>query len=174
MTFASRFATILATQFIPEFSFMNFISTSIVAVSLLASVYSGGTNIKSMTQDNPAYVVAPIVLADNLEPKPVITPSTVVEDVVKDYFKDIPVLAKVAKCESQFRQVDANGDVLRGTANQFDVGVMQINEKYHLDRSENLGMDIYTLGGNLEYARALYNQSGTAPWSSSKACWSDM
>lgn len=171
MTFDFGFATILTTQIIPEFSFMNFISLSMVAASLLASVHLGGANIKSMTEDNPAYTVKEVSLAENVDPKPLISANPV-EDVVKDYFKDIPVLAKVAQCESEFRQVDENGDVLRGTKNQFDVGVMQINEKYHLDRSEKLGMNIYSLNGNLEYARALYNESGTAPWSSSEPCWS--
>ena len=133
----------------------------------------GGADIKSMTQDNPAYVVEPVVLAQDVESKQAIS-TTTVEDVVKDYFKDIPILAKVAKCESQFRQVDENGDVLRGKANKFDVGVMQINEKYHLERSEKMGINIYSLDGNLEYARDLYNRSGTAPWSSSKPCGSNL
>jgi hypothetical protein len=100
-----------------------------------------------------------------------VTISTV-ENVVKDYFKDIPVLAKVASCESQFRQFNLDGSVLRGVKNSFDVGVMQINEKYHLEQSKEKNVDIYSLNGNLEYARDLYNESGTAPWSSSKPCWS--
>lgn len=131
----------------------------------------GGASIKAMTQDNPVYTVQPVTLSQEVEPKSVIGMATV-EDVVKDYFKDIPILAKVAQCESEFRQVNENGDVLRGTANRFDVGVMQINEKYHLDRSETMSMNIYTLAGNLEYAHALYDVSGTAPWSASKPCWS--
>ena len=150
---------------------MNFISLSIAAMSLLASVHLGGANIKSMTQENPTYAVEAVTSGENLEQKSVI-PEAKVVDVVKDYFKDIPILVKVAQCESEFRQFDANGDVLRGVVNSFDVGVMQINEKYHLEPSERMNLDVHTLGGNLEYARALYNQSGTAPWSSSKPCWS--
>lgn len=150
---------------------MNFILQSVSIIALLASVNLSGANIKSTTEDNSAHFIEPVVLSQNIEAKQVIS-TTTVEDVVKDYFKDIPVLAKVAKCESEFRQVDENGDVLRGVANQFDVGVMQINEKYHLERSEKMNINIYSLGGNLEYARALYEESGVAPWSSSKACWS--
>jgi len=171
LTFDSRFATISATQIIPEFSFMNFISLSMVAMSLLASIHLGGANIKSTMEDNPAYTVEAVLLEEGVEPKQIIL-ATTVEAAVKDYFKDIPILAKVAKCESEFRQVDGNGDVLRGIKNQFDVGVMQINENYHLERSEKMGVNIHSLTGNLEYARALYNESGTAPWSSSKPCWS--
>jgi hypothetical protein len=51
------------------------------------------------------------------------------------------------------------------------VGVMQINEHYHLDKSVKENYDIYTLEGNAAYARELYQEQGTAPWNSSKACW---
>ena len=149
---------------------MNFIALSMVGMSLLASAHFGGADIKSTAQDNQTYAVEPVVLPLNLETKEVIGAPTT-EDIVKDYFKDIPILVKVAKCESRFRQTDANGDVLRGEINQFDVGVMQVNESYHLERSKSMGMNIYTLMGNLEYGRALYNDSGTAPWSASKPCW---
>ena len=153
---------------------MNILTTSIVALSLFASVNFGGINVKSMTQDNPAYTnVEAVSLLADIQPKTDAVPATV-EDVVKDYFKDTPILIKVAQCESEFRQNDVNGSILRGIANPFDVGVMQINEKYHLDRAEAAGINIYTLAGNLKYARALYNDSGTAPWSASKPCWSKL
>ena len=142
-----------------------------VAASLIASAHFSTIDVKSMTQDNPAYAVAAVSMPQDTESKSII-PAPTTEDVVKDYFKDIPILAKVAQCESEFRQTDGNGDVLRGIVNPFDVGVMQVNEKYHLDRSKEMGMNIYTLDGNLQYARALYNESGTAPWSASKPCWS--
>jgi hypothetical protein len=48
---------------------------------------------------------------------------------------------------------------------------MQINEKYHLARSVELGMDIDTLEGNLEYGALLYKEQGSQPWSASKPCW---
>ena len=141
-----------------------------VVASLLASAHFSTVDVKSTTQENPVYAVETVVLAENIATKPVISNITV-EDVVKDYFKDIPILAKVAKCESRYRQTDANGEILRGETNKFDVGVMQINEKYHLERAKGMDLNIYTLGGNLEYARNLYDVSGTAPWSASKACW---
>ncbi len=153
---------------------MNTLTTSIVALSLFASANFGGVNVKSTIQENPVYNnLQTISLPANTETKTDVVPATV-ESVVKDYFKDIPILAKVASCESQFRQVDTNGEVLRGKANQFDVGVMQINEKYHLDRAEEAGINIYSLAGNMAYARALYNESGTAPWSASQPCWSKL
>ena len=39
------------------------------------------------------------------------------------------------------------------SGNAVDVGVMQINEDYHLDTAQSLGMNIYSIDGNLAYAR---------------------
>ncbi len=96
------------------------------------------------------------------------------QEIVEHYFSDIPVLIDVASCESEFRQFNKNGSVLRGTENSSDVGVMQINEKYHLQVAQRLGIDIYTLEGNMEYARFLYNSEGTRPWKYSSFCWNKM
>jgi len=93
------------------------------------------------------------------------------EEIVKEYFIDSPVMADVAFCESRFRQFDKNGEPLRGIVNKADVGVMQINEKYHADTALKLGIDIYTLEGNMEYAKYLYDTQGTKPWVHSKGCW---
>jgi hypothetical protein len=80
-------------------------------------------------------------------------------------------MADVAFCESRFRQFNKNGEPLRGIANKADVGVMQINEKYHADTAVRLGINIYTLEGNMEYAKYLYDTKGTKPWVHSKGCW---
>ncbi len=93
------------------------------------------------------------------------------KDIVKDYFRDIPVLVDVAYCESGIVQFNADGTVLRGFVNPQDVGVMQINEKYHLETSLKMGINIHTLDGNLEYARFLYETQGTRPWEYSSHCW---
>lgn len=92
---------------------------------------------------------------------------------VKEYFDDAPIMYQVARCESTWRQYDQKtGKVLRGNVDANDVGVMQINERYHLDQSESLGYDIHTLEGNMKYARYLYRNQGLQPWSASKPCWS--
>lgn len=93
------------------------------------------------------------------------------EERVRDYFTDTPILAEVARCESQFRHFGKNGNIIRGIANAKDVGVMQINEQYHGDKAETLGLDIYSLDGNLAYASYLYKKEGTKPWRSSAKCW---
>ena len=93
------------------------------------------------------------------------------EAYVRAYYKDTPELALVAKCESDFRQYDASGAILLGTVNKGDIGIMQINKYYNGDNAEKLGYDIYTIDGNLAYAKVLYDKFGMDPWSSSKKCW---
>ncbi|OHA94887.1 MAG: hypothetical protein A3F20_02665 [Candidatus Zambryskibacteria bacterium RIFCSPHIGHO2_12_FULL_39_21] len=97
--------------------------------------------------------------------------SITVEEYVRNYFSDIPVMIEIAKCESRFRQHDRDGDTLRGEKNNLDRGVMQINEFYHIEDSEKLGFDILTLEGNTSYARSLFEKYGVKPWSSSSRCW---
>jgi hypothetical protein len=100
---------------------------------------------------------------------PLSTVST--EAYVRDYFRDIPLLAEVSRCESTFRQFGSDGRVIRGKVNTGDIGIMQINKYYHEDDAAKLGFDIYTIDDNLGYARWLYQKYGTDPWSSSSKCW---
>lgn len=93
------------------------------------------------------------------------------EAYINQYFSDIPIMIRIAKCESTFRHLDPDGDIHRGKANNADVGVMQINEFYHLDQSIKENLNIYTLEGNVSYARELYEKKGTKPWIASKSCW---
>lgn len=97
--------------------------------------------------------------------------SITVEEYVRSYFSDVPVLAEVAKCESRFRQYDKDGNVLRGVENSLDKGVMQINSHFHEDDAMELGYDIDTLEGNTAYGRYLYEKYGLKPWSASAPCW---
>lgn len=94
-----------------------------------------------------------------------------VEEYVRDYFDDVPVMAEVASCESHFRQFDSKGNVLKN-ANSSAVGVFQIMSSIHASLAdENLGLDIYSLQGNAAYARYLYETQGLKPWAASKSCW---
>lgn len=92
---------------------------------------------------------------------------------VKEYFEDTPALYSVARCESHWQQYEKDGSVMRGNIDPADVGVMQINERYHLQRSRKLGYDIHTLKGNMDYAKQLYEEKGLQPWSASKHCWAN-
>jgi hypothetical protein len=93
------------------------------------------------------------------------------KEKVTQYFSDLPILIDIARCESRFRQFDKDGDVLRGEKIPADVGVMQINERYHASKAKKLGYDIYTTEGNMAFARYLYEREGARPWLSSSHCW---
>jgi len=102
--------------------------------------------------------------------QPITDPKNV-ERFINDYFADIPVLAEIAKCESQYRHLNSSGNVLRGEKNTYDRGVMQINVLYHTETAEKLGLNVHNLDDNVAYARYLYEKQGAKPWMSSSACW---
>jgi hypothetical protein len=114
----------------------------------------------------PAQAPATSTIAENLP-----LTSVSVEAYIRDYYKDSPILAEVAKCESTFRQFDSRGRVIRGIENPDDVGAMQINLFYHGESAEKLGYDLYTLDGNLGFAKWLYGKYGSNPWVHSSKCW---
>ncbi len=95
----------------------------------------------------------------------------VTELAVREYFKDIPVMIQVARCESTFRHTLADGSVLRGVVDKADLGVMQINTRYHGATAQALGLDLQVLEDNMAYARYLYEKQGTKPWNASAPCW---
>jgi hypothetical protein len=86
-------------------------------------------------------------------------------------YADEPILVDIARCESTFRQFDLDGQVMRGKVDHSDVGVMQINEVYNGPEALKMGYDIYTLEGNVAFAKYLYAKLGTQPWASSEGCW---
>lgn len=94
-----------------------------------------------------------------------------VEKRVREYFVDTPVMIEIARCESEFRQFTDDKSVLRGGDSGGMVGVFQFFESIHVENAKALGYDILSLEGNLEYAKHIYNQEGTAPWNTAKACW---
>ncbi len=93
------------------------------------------------------------------------------EAVVREYFKDIPVMIQVARCESTFQHTLADGSVLQGRVDNADTGVMQINKRYHLATATRLGLDLHDIYDNMAYARHLYETQGIQPWSASAPCW---
>lgn len=101
-----------------------------------------------------------------------LTDSKNIEKFINDYFADIPIMTKIAKCESRYRHFNKAGEVLRGEKNVYDRGVMQINLLYHGKTAGELGLDLHNIDDNVAYARALYEKQGTKPWNSSSACWS--
>ena len=104
--------------------------------------------------------------------KPVSTKNDV-ERMIAKYFSghDAEVMKAVADCESTDTHIGSHGRVYRGEKNRHDVGAFQINEDYHAVEAARLGYDIYSLEGNVAYARRLYKAEGTKPWNSSAPCW---
>lgn len=90
---------------------------------------------------------------------------------VQKYFEETPIMAKIAMCESSLKHYGANGKVIRGKVDDADVGLMQINERYHGETAKKMGLDLETIEGNLAYAKYLYDKEGTKPWNASKKCW---
>lgn len=113
---------------------------------------------------------APTALSNSAEMEIVKNPETLTA-YVEQYFAEEPILADIAWCESRMRHLGPDGEILRGKVNKSDIGVMQINTYYHADTAEELGLDLYSLNGNLAYAQYLYEKEGTKPWLSSSPCW---
>ena len=93
------------------------------------------------------------------------------EATVREYFKDIPIMIQVARCESTFRHTLADGTVLRGIVDNADTGVMQINKRYHEKAAIAMELDLENIHDNMAYARYLYEKQGTQPWNASAPCW---
>ena len=110
---------------------------------------------------NPALAEMPVVVEEVKTEK----------QIIEEYFKDIPIMIDVQRCESIKGQFNEDGTVVKGKVDSRDTGALQINIHYHLANSKKLGLDIYTLEGNLAYGRYLYSQNGTRDWNASKGCW---
>lgn len=100
------------------------------------------------------------------------TDPKIMERYLRNEFANDPILVEIARCESNFRQFDKDGNLVRGKVDNADVGVMQINKRYHSDTASKLGLDLHSVEGNVAYAKYLYAKEGTKPWSASKKCWS--
>jgi hypothetical protein len=89
--------------------------------------------------------------------------NAIVEDAVRFYFADAPVMVDVARCETKFKQYNADGSAYYDASRTY-IGTFQISEKIHTPRATSMGLNLATLDGNLGYARYLYDTSGTNPW----------
>jgi hypothetical protein len=138
------------------------------AMFLISSIYGSGqtdNHAQMITASSDPETVHIALISSSKKP-------TNMEEYLANEYADTPILVEVARCESEFRQFNKDGSVLRGRAVADDIGVMQINEHYHGSTAKKMGIDIYTVEGNVAYAKYLYTKSGTDPWSASKPCWS--
>jgi len=103
-----------------------------------------------------------VLAADEATSTPALPTLAESEATVRSFFADDPIMIAIAKCESSFRQFNDDGTVLKGHG--LYVGVFQIAEKIHAAAAKEIGMDIYTLEGNLAYAKYLKNLHGSKLW----------
>lgn len=96
---------------------------------------------------------------------------TKTEAIVRAYFRDIPIMAEIARCESTFRHELQDGSVLQGRIDPADTGVMQINKRYHEATAIAMQLNLDDIYHNMAYARHLYERQGVQPWSASMPCW---
>lgn len=154
---------------IRDISGFNMIEIITTSVFVLTSIYGSPT---ANRVDNISTTTAPGASIRIEETTTTNIPtSKELEAKAKEYFKNDPILVEIARCESSFRHLTEDGNVLRGKVNKGDVGLMQINEYYHADTAEKLGLDLETLEGNMAYAKYLYNREGGQPWKASSNCW---
>ncbi len=138
---------------------------------LMSSLYGVGQANAATTANMPSTVIQAASQAQNSVATTSPANNKGIEAYVKESYADEPILVDIARCESTFRQFGQDGKVIRGLVNNQDVGVMQINERYHAAEAAKMGIDIYTVEGNVAFARHLYEKYGTDPWSSSEKCW---
>tara|TARA_R110000868_G_scaffold160342_1_gene389796 strand:- start:2635 stop:3141 length:507 start_codon:yes stop_codon:yes gene_type:complete len=90
---------------------------------------------------------------------------------INTVFGNNPTMVRIAKCESAMMH-EKEGKVVRGKVDPDDTGLMQINKRYHEKHAKRLGLNLEDIKDNITFAKILFDQSGTTPWSASKKCWS--
>ena len=103
-----------------------------------------------------------------------VDPNEHVERAVREYFKGVPVMVRIAKCESgfeHFNPTEANGLNNNPSPSSSAAGIFQILLKTHGPKARRLGLDITTVRGQLGYANHLYRKNGTNDWKMSRRCW---
>lgn len=106
-----------------------------------------------------------------------ISQTIVTEVEVEEVIELTGELKRICSCEStgnpnsEPTHYDKDGNVLRGVVNNQDVGICQINLKYHNYTAQTLGLDLFKEEDNIKYAKGLYAAQGSTPWNWSKHCW---
>jgi hypothetical protein len=143
-------------------------------IALLMSSLYGAGNANTYSYQVPADITIDDVTATEVtdEQKGSFIEPKIVEAYLRKEFADTPILVDIARCESTFRQFHKDGSVVRGRVNSADVGVMQINLKYHGETAKKMGLDLNTVEDNAAFGKYLYSKYGSKPWSASSKCWS--
>jgi hypothetical protein len=97
--------------------------------------------------------------------EPINDPKTLVNEV---FGKDADIMWNIAICESGGRQFNSDGSVIVGRITP-DYGLFQINQVHLIEAKKN-DINIFSLDGNVQFAKLLFNSYGTRPWASSAHC----
>lgn len=112
------------------------------------------------------------IVAALLAAMPVVSPpSTIEEKIAAEFGEHAPIMREIARCESTIRQHNEVGGPIENPVTH-DIGIFQINP-IHFNEFAKLGISIYTVDGNIQAARVLFDQSHLAPWRSSLKCWGE-
>ncbi len=121
--------------------------------------------------DSPAPLpVSAFDIADKEFARTDMVSTTTAKMAIEEVFgSDTPMVA-VAECESRLLQFDKpNHPTKNPTSSAY--GLFQVMKSIHNDTALDMDMNIYTLKGNILYAKYLYDKEGLTPWISSSNCW---
>lgn len=132
------------------------------------------------------WVTTPKTASEEITPLEAIETQIDTVDEVKPLPKPVkvsgvlyPELKRICACESAGRpdaepqHFEADGVTVRyGRVNPLDIGMCQINLRYHEATAVIMGLDVFLEADNIAYANWLYETQGTRPWRDSSACWS--
>lgn len=96
---------------------------------------------------------------------------TYITDFSEQYSVDEYLVRKIIQCESGFVKDAVHINKIDGIEWSRDYGLGQINDYYHKDTMELLGLDIHNPKDNLEFTFILLKNHGTQPYQASKNCW---
>lgn len=84
----------------------------------------------------------------------------------------VPVMERIAKCESGGKHYGESGQVLMvsNTNKTVDVGKFQINTVW-FKKAKELGLDVTKEEDNEKMAYWIYENRGTEDWYASRECW---
>ena len=143
---------------------ISLLAPILIATTTILTPQDRGFSVGTGEQRPLDYLVATYV---PMEEKAPVSPKTALYEV---FGADADIMWQIALAESGGRQFNSKGEVIIGRVTP-DIGLFQISPQ-HLPEANRLNIDVYTLNGNLEFAKLLFDRSGTTPWNSSKHNWS--
>jgi hypothetical protein len=90
--------------------------------------------------------------------------------ILASFFKNDPVMVKVAACESSFWHTLPDGK-LHVSGDGKDVGQYQLRLPVHGDELSRYGLNPADFAHNVAFATHLYRRDGLRHWNSSRSCW---